>query len=58
MDINIAFPKQTLPSKSKGEKWRKQCLDWAASKTYFNYSPIRRNVIHMKTNYDLVNGGT
>lgn len=31
-------------------------LDWADSKTFFNYSPVRKSVIHKKINYDLVNG--
>ena len=56
MDFGAAFPTQTLLSKSKGEKWRKQVVDWAANRTYFNYSPVRRDVVHMKINYDLVNG--
>ena len=56
MDFNVQFPAQTLPYKSKGDKWRKSVVDWAASKTYFNYSPIRRDAVHMKINYDLVNG--
>lgn len=56
MDFTAAFPKQKLPFKSKGNKWRRDCLDWAASKTYFAYSPVRQDVVHMKMNYDLVNG--
>ena len=31
-------------------------MDWAASRTYFNYSPVRKDVVHMKINYDLING--
>lgn len=56
MDFGITFPCQTLSYKQKGDAWRKKCVDWGANKTYFNYSPIRRNVVHMKINYDLVNG--
>ena len=56
MDLNIAFPAQTLSYKSKGDKWRKECVDWAATRTYFNYSPVRKDIVHMKINYDLVNG--
>lgn len=56
MDITVKFPVQTLSYKSKGTKWRKSVVDWAASRTYFNYSPIRKDVVHMKINYDLVNG--
>ena len=56
MDVNVAFPSQKLPFRSKGDKWRKACVDWAANKTYFNYSPVRKDVVHMKINYDLLNG--
>ena len=56
MDFGITFPAQTLSYKAKGEKWRKNCVDWGANRTYFNYSPIRKDVVHMKINYDLVNG--
>lgn len=31
-------------------------LDWADSKTFFNFSLVRRSVLHKKINYDLVNG--
>ena len=56
MDINVAFPSQKLPYKSKGDKWRRSVVDWAASRTYFNYSPVRKDIVHMKINYDLLNG--
>ena len=55
-EINVAFPSQKLPLKSKGKEWRRDCIRWAAAKTYFNYSPVRKNVVHTKINYDLVNG--
>ncbi len=56
MDFDVTFPKQKLPFKSKGKEWCKQCVDWAALRTYFNYSPVRKDTVHMKINYDLVNG--
>ena len=56
MDFGAAFPSQALPSKSKGDKWKRAVVDWAANRTYFNYSPVRKDVVHMKINYDLVNG--
>ena len=56
IDFNNAFPRQNLPYKSKGEKWRHDCLDWCASRSYFQYSPVRRMVMNMKINYDLING--
>ena len=31
-------------------------MDWADNKTFFNYSPVRKSVIHKKINYDLLNG--
>ena len=56
MENITAFPRQKLPYKSKGEKWRKQCVDWCSHKTYFTYSPIRKTAVQMKINYDLLNG--
>ena len=52
----IKFPPQQLSFRQKTKKWRKQCVDWADSKTFFNYSPVRKSVIHKKINYDLLNG--
>lgn len=52
----VQFPAQQIPFSKKTKAWRKQCLDWADSKTFFNYSPVRNSVIHKKINYDLVNG--
>lgn len=52
----IQLPPQQLPFSKKDKKWRKQILDWADSKTFFNYSLVRKSVIHKKINYDLLNG--
>lgn len=52
----INFPRQQLPFSQKTKKWRKQCMDWADSKTFFNYSPVRKSTIHKKINYDLLDG--
>ena len=56
MSENINLPPQQLPFSKKTKKWRKQIVDWADSKTFFNYSPVRNSVIHKKINYDLLNG--
>lgn len=56
MDVSVAFPSQKLSFKAKGKKWAQQCIDWGALKTYFSYSPVRKDVVHMKINYDLLNG--
>ena len=50
------FPRQMLPFSKKTKKWRKECVQWADSKTFFNYSPVRRTVLHKKINLDLLNG--
>ena len=50
------FPSQLLPFNRKGKKWRKQVVDWADSKAFFNYNLVRNSVLHKKINYDLVNG--
>lgn len=52
----INLPPQQLPFSKKNKKWRKSHLDWADSKTFFNYSLVRKSVIHKKINYDLLNG--
>lgn len=52
----INFPRQQLSFKAKSKAWRKSVLDWADGKTFFNYSPVRKSVIHKKINYDLLNG--
>lgn len=52
----INLPPQQLPFNKKNRKWRAAHLDWADSKTFFNYSLVRKSVIHKKINYDLLNG--
>lgn len=56
MDNTITFPPQQLSFTSKGKEWRKKCVDWADSKTFYNYSLVRKSIIHKKINYDLING--
>ena len=52
----INLPPQQLSFRKKTKKWRKQIVDWADSRTFFNYSPVRNSVVHKKINYDLLNG--
>lgn len=42
--------------KSKTKEWRKSCLRWAETKTFFNFAPVRRSMRHKMINYDLMNG--
>ena len=50
------LPPQNLPFNKKTKEWRKKHLDFADSKTFFNYSLVRKSVIHKKIAYDLLNG--
>ena len=56
MSEYLKLPPQQLPLSKKTTKWRKAVVDWADSKTFFNYNPVRNSVIHKKINYDLING--
>ena len=46
----INFPRQKLPFSQKTKKWRKSVMDWADSKTFFNFSLVQKSVIHKKVN--------
>ena len=50
------FPQQQLPFNRKNKTWRVACIEWADSKTFFNYAPVRNSSMHKKINYDLFNG--
>ena len=50
------LPPQQLPFSKKTKAWRRSHLDWADNKTFFNYSLVRKSVIHKRINYDLLNG--
>ena len=52
----IQLPRQQLSFSKKTKAWRKEHLDWAENRTFFNYSPVRRSVLHKRINYDLLNG--
>lgn len=52
----IQFPPQQLSYNKKNQAWRKKCVQWADTKSFFNYSLVRKSVIHKKINYDLLRG--
>lgn len=52
----INLPPQQLPFNRKNKAWRRKHLDWADNRTFFNYNPVRKSMIHKKINYDLLNG--
>lgn len=51
-----SFPQQQLPMSRKNRVWRVACIEWADSRTFFNYAPVRNSTIHKRINYDLFNG--
>lgn len=56
MPTFIQLPRQQLSFRRKDKKWREEHLNWAESRTFFNYNPVRRSVLHKRINYDLLNG--
>lgn len=50
------FPRQMLPFSQKTRAWRKKNVLWANNKTFFNYSLVRRSVVHKQINYNLLRG--
>lgn len=52
----VQFPPQQLSFNRKTKAWRKKIVDWASSKSFFNYSMVRHSVVHKKINYDLIAG--
>ena len=56
MNLNSSFPQQKLSYTKKNKSWRRSVVDWASARTYFNYAPVRKSIVNMKINYDLLNG--
>lgn len=52
----VTLPPQQLSFSRKNKAWRKKHLDWATGNTFFNYSLVRKSVVHKKINYDLLLG--
>lgn len=50
------FPTQQLPYAKKGDKWRKQCVDWACAHMRDASGRSRKTAARMRVNIDLVNG--
>lgn len=57
MNLEFAnFPRQMLPFSQKTKAWRRRCVLWGNNKTFFNYSLVRKSVIHKQINYNLLRG--
>ena len=55
-EYSSGLPPQQLSFRSKTKQWRIKCVDWADSRSFFNYSPVMKSITHKKINYDLLNG--
>lgn len=53
---NIQFPRQALPFSRKNKTWGRNCVLWGDSRSFQNFSPVRKAVWDKVVNYDLVNG--
>lgn len=52
----VNFPQQQIPESKKNDEWRRQCVDWADSRSCLNSSPVRKSVMHKQINIDLLHG--
>ena len=46
--IDNSLPPEQLPLSKKTKAWRKQHLDWASNRAFFNYAPVRNSIVHKK----------
>lgn len=56
INTSRGFPPQQLSFSRKNKTWRKQCVDFADSRSFIHYHLTRKSVFGMKINYDLLNG--
>ena len=55
-NYRTGFPRQMLSDKQKTVEWRKQCVAWAANRSFLTYQPITKSCIQKRINYDLLEG--
>lgn len=55
-NYKTGFPRQMLSDRQKTTEWRKQCVAWAASRSFQTYQPITKSCIQKRINYDLLEG--
>ena len=55
-NYRTGFPRQMLSDKQKTTEWRKQCVAWAANRSFLTYQPITKSCIQKRINYDLLEG--
>lgn len=55
-NYRTGFPRQMLSDRQKTVEWRKQCVAWAANRSFLTYQPITKSCIQKRINYDLLEG--
>ena len=54
--VTNKFPAQQLPYSKKGEKWRKECVDYACNHNFMVQGGNRKSITKKHINYNLLNG--
>ena len=54
--VTNKFPAQQLPYSKKGEKWRKECVDYACNHNFMVQGGNRKSIAKKHINYNLLNG--
>jgi hypothetical protein len=54
--VTNKFPAQQLPYSKKGEKWRKECVDYACNHNFMVQGGNRKSIAKKHINYNLING--
>ena len=55
-NYRTGFPRQMLSDRQKTVEWRKQCVAWAANRSFLTYQPITKSCVQKRINYDLLEG--
>ena len=55
-NYRTGFPRQMLSDRQKTIQWRKDCVAWAANRSFLTYQPITKSCIQKRINYDLLEG--
>lgn len=56
MSYKNGFPPQQLSFNKKTKVWRKKVIDFADDRSFLHHHLVRKSVLNMKINYDLLNG--
>lgn len=51
-----SFPRQMLSDRQKTTQWRKDCVAWAANRSFLTYEVVTKSCVQKRINYDLLEG--